>query len=58
MAGATAGDEGTDGLVARITRAGGEAAGLRSGCRALAELTDPVETIVPFERKPAALRSA
>jgi hypothetical protein len=54
----TAGDEGTDGLVARITRAGGESAGPRGGRRAEAELTDPVETIVPFERQPAALRSA
>ncbi|MEV7735529.1 hypothetical protein AB0O75_26230 [Streptomyces sp. NPDC088921] len=53
-----AGDEGTDGLVARITRAGGGSAGPRGGRRALAEFTDPVETIVPFERQPAALRSA
>ncbi|MFJ9103209.1 hypothetical protein ACIRJM_32620 [Streptomyces sp. NPDC102405] len=54
----TAGDEGADGLVARITRSGGESAGPRDGRRASPELTDPGETIVPFERQPAALRSA
>lgn len=54
----TAGDEGADGLFARIIRAGGGSTGLRGGRRALAELTDPVETIVPFDRRPAVLRSA
>jgi len=54
----TAGGEGTDGLAARLTRAGGGSAGPRGGSRALTELTDPVETIVPFARQPAALRSA
>ncbi|MDX6351890.1 MAG: reductase [Streptomyces sp.] len=51
----TAGDDRTDGLASRITRAAGELAGLMGGRAATAE---PAETVIPFEQQLAALRSA
>jgi FMN reductase len=51
----TAGDGRSDGLAARIGRAGGELAGLMAGRPAVAETP---ETIVPFEQQLAALKSA
>ncbi|MGW0331698.1 FMN reductase [Streptomyces sp. NPDC003011] len=51
----TAGDGRSDGLAARIGRAGGELAGLMGGRPADAE---PTETVVRFEQQPAALRPA
>ncbi|MFE2428886.1 FMN reductase [Streptomyces sp. NPDC059373] len=51
----TAGDDRTDGLASRITRAAGELAGLMDG---RAATTEPAETFVPFEQQLAALRSA
>ncbi|MFJ8533802.1 FMN reductase [Streptomyces sp. NPDC093591] len=50
-----AGDRRTDGLAARIHRAGGELAGLMGGRPAVA---GPAEVVVPFEQQLAALRSA
>jgi FMN reductase len=51
----TAGDDRTDGLASRITRAAEELAGLMGGRTAT---TEPAETVVPFEQQLAALRSA
>jgi FMN reductase len=54
----TAGDERTDSLAARITRAGGELAGLVAGRPASDGAAEPTGTFVPFDQQLAALRTA